>query len=73
MYAGRILRKGFAKKRERLLLELRARGGKGVAGCLYSPSCREGVCSRKPGFRQTQFSETNEEWAVSLSPHLLVR
>ena len=45
MYAGRILSKGFAKKRERLRLELRARGGKGVAGCLYSPSCREGKFS----------------------------
>ena len=27
------------------------KSARGVKGCLYSPSCREGGCSRKPGFR----------------------
>jgi hypothetical protein len=48
MYAGRIFNKGFAKKRKRLLLNLRAGDRQGCGECLYSPSCRERCGSRKP-------------------------
>jgi hypothetical protein len=42
--------------------EINLRWPVGKVDCLYSTNCRE-----------HQFSETNEESAVSLSPHLLVR